>query len=63
MSQVVKNWRKMASHLRMLANVTDAEASNLLKLAKACDELAADFEKFGTLERDPRRRAGPSLGP
>jgi hypothetical protein len=55
MSQVAKNWRKMASQLRKLANVTDAEASDLLQLAKACDELAADFEKFGT--PDPHRRA------
>ena len=46
MSQVAKNWRKMASQLRKLADVTDAEASDLLKLAKACDELAADFEKI-----------------
>ena len=57
-SQVAKNWRKMASQLRKLADVTDADAQGeLLKLAKACDELAADFEKFGTLGRDPHRRA------
>jgi hypothetical protein len=43
----------MASQLRKLADVTDAEASDLLKLAKACYELAADFEKFGALGRQP----------
>jgi len=47
----------MASQLRNLADVIDANAQGeLLRLAKACDELAADFEKFGTPERDPHRR-------
>ena len=52
------NWKQMAFYLRGVARNCNAVAKDeLLALARDCDELAADIEKLGARERDPRRQA------